>query len=102
MCSREDHLPPDEIARRSGRELEHARRRHDRLPRGEAALLSGALPGEALGPLASDGAHAVLWLRERRPPSALDPATIELTTAELLAEALERAAAGRTRLVGPL
>lgn len=102
MCFREDGLSAGEIARRSGRELEHYDLRRDQVPPATAVLLGAGMPGELLGPLqASDGFH-VLWLEARRPPSLDDPDARRAASAELLAEALARAAAGRARSVGPL
>jgi hypothetical protein len=101
ICAREDGIGADEIARRSGRPLERLQLRRTELAAGTAALLSGALPGEVLGPLESGGEVVVFWLRERRPPVD-DPTTRQQAVSELLAEALGRAAAGRVQAVGPL
>ena len=102
MCFREDGIAPGEIARRAGRPLEHHDLRRERVPAAMAALLSGAVEEEALGPLESDLGVHVLWLHERRLPSLEDPAIRQEAASELLAEALERAAAGRAHAVGPL
>jgi len=101
ICARDDGIAPNEIARRAGRPLEHVQLRRTELPVGMAALLSGAQPGEALGPLESGEGVVVFWLRERRPPVD-DPATRQEAASELLAEALDRAAAEGARTVGPL
>lgn len=102
LCAREDGLGPDEIARRANRPLERQDLRRDRMPVAAAALLAGAVPGEPLGPLEIDGGVHVLWLRERVLPTPEDPAIRQDAAAELLAEALDRAAAGLARAVGPL
>ncbi len=60
------------------------------------------MPGEALGPLESGDAVQVLWLCERRLPSLDDPAIRQDAVNELLAEALDRVAAGRAHVVPPL
>jgi hypothetical protein len=101
-CAREDGISPEEIARRSRRPLDRLRLRRSQLQAGTAALLSGALPGEALGPLEVDGGVLVLWLHERRLPSPDDPEAQQRAASELLFEALDRAAGGRARAVGPL
>ena len=102
MCAQEDGLPPDEIALRSGRPLQHRQRRRNELSVATASLLAGAIAGELAGLLDSDEGVLVLWLRERRPPSADDPVARQEAAAELLAEALDRAAGGRVQAVGPL
>jgi hypothetical protein len=102
LCSREDGLAPGEIASRANRRLEHHDLRRDRVPAAAAALLAGAMPGEALGPLESGDAVQVLWLCERRLPSLDDPAIRQDAVNELLAEALDRVAAGRAHVVPPL
>lgn len=101
MCAR-DGISPEEIARRSLRPLDRLQLRQAELAAGTAALLSGAVPGEALGPLESAGGLLVLWLHERRPPSPTDPETRQAAASELLFEALDLAAGGRARAVGPL
>lgn len=102
LCCREEGVTPEEISRRSRRALERRDLRQDGVPVGTAALLSGAVPGEPLGPLEQGGVVQVLWLQERRPPSLADPAVRQAAAWELLAEALERAAGGRAQQVGPL
>jgi hypothetical protein len=102
LCSREDHMAPSEIARRAGRSLERRDLRRDQVPTGTAALLAGAVPDQPLGPLEKGDEMLVFWLHDRRMPSIDDPVVRDAAAAELLAEALDRAAAGRARPVGPL
>jgi len=103
LCAKEDGMAPPEIARRAAVALEHHDLRRDEVSTTMAALLSGAAPGEALGPLEIGGGGVlVLWLQERRTPSAEDPVVRRQAASELLTEALERAAAGRARAIGPL
>lgn len=103
LCSREDGMAPMEIARRAAVALEHHDVRRDEVSTTIAALLSGAVPGQALGPLeVGDGGLLVLWLHERQAPSAEDPVVRRHAASELLTEALERTAAGRARELGPL
>jgi hypothetical protein len=103
MCARADHLAAGEVARLAGRRLEQVAGRRDGSPPDVAAILAGARLGEALGPLQRrEGDFVVLWLRERRAPSAEQPATRAEAAKELLSEALARVAAGRVRAVGLL
>ncbi len=102
MCGRDDGMSPEEVAARSGRELEHRVMRRDQIPTGIAAMLTGAVPGDVLGPFDEDDGVHVVWLRERRAPSADDPKTREFAIGELLSERLDRAAAGKAVVVGPL
>lgn len=102
MCGRDDGMSPEEVAARSGRELEHCMLRRDQIPTGIAAMLTGAVPGDVLGPFDEDDGVHVVWLHERRAPSADDPRTREVAIEEMLSERLDRAAAGKALVVGPL
>jgi hypothetical protein len=101
-CARADGLPADEIARRAGTELTPRRARREELPAGHAALLDGAAQDEAVGPIEHAGGFSVLWLRERSRPDGTDPEVVERAVAELLSEALERAATGAVREIDQL
>jgi hypothetical protein len=96
-CARADGLPADEIARRAGTELTARRARREELPAGHAAILDGAVQGEAVGPVAREGGFSVLWLRDRSRPDIADSEVAERAVAELLSETLERAATGAVR-----
>jgi hypothetical protein len=93
-CAVADGLAADEIARRAGAELIARRARREELPAGHAALLDGAAGDEAVGPVEREGGFSVLWLRERSRPDGADPEVAERAVAELLSDALERAATG--------
>jgi hypothetical protein len=67
---------------------------------GLAGLLAAATPGELIGPLECDGGWQLVRMRERAPAVIEDPALRERATAELLADALERHAAGRVHWHG--
>jgi hypothetical protein len=101
-AARHDRLAPDEIARRSGVEVEHQVARRDFLPTGVATVLAGADVGAAVGPVADNGEWVILWPRARRPPTADDPAAREAAAEELVTEALERASTGHVQVVGTL
>jgi len=101
-CARADRLPADEIARRAGTELTPRRARREELPAGHVALLDGAATDEAVGPIEHAGGFSVLWLRERSRPDGTDPEVVERAVAELLSEALERAATGAVREIDQL
>jgi hypothetical protein len=101
-CARADRLPADEIARRAGTELTPRRARREELPAGHAAPLDGAAQDEAVGPIEHAGGFSVLWLRERSRPDGTDPEVVERAVAELLSEALERAATGAVREIDQL
>jgi hypothetical protein len=60
-----------------------------------SGLLMGAVPGELLGPAASDGAWRLVCLRERIAPVPDDTALYDLAGAELMRDALDRHLAGR-------
>lgn len=102
LCAREDGLDPEEIARRSRRPLERRQLRRDDLPHGIAAVLSGAVPGEPLGPIETEEGASVMWLHQRQPPSPSDPAIRRQAATELLEEALDRASNGLASTVGVL
>ncbi|MHB1509805.1 MAG: hypothetical protein ACYCST_07280 [Acidimicrobiales bacterium] len=102
MCSRDEGVEPREIAARAGGELLRKDLRRDQLAPAKAALLGGAIVGEALGPLESAEGFCVLWLESRRPPSIDDPESRAQATSELLGEVLDRVLAGRVTRVGPL
>jgi len=101
-CARSDGLPADEIARRAGTELAARRARREELPAGHAARLDGAAQDEAVGPVEREDGFSVLWLRDRSRPDRADPEVAERAVAELLSEALERAATGTVRETGQL
>jgi hypothetical protein len=102
MCSRDEGVEPSEIATRAGGELLQVDLRRDELAPTMAALLGGAIIGEALGPIESAEGFHVLWLESRRPPSPDDPESRAQARSELLGEVLDRALAGRVIRVGPL
>ncbi|HLX78295.1 MAG TPA: hypothetical protein VKR27_05370, partial [Acidimicrobiales bacterium] len=102
MCARDDHMDPEEIARLAGVEVRRREHRRDELPVGMAAMLSGAVIDEAIGPIDTTDGVRVVWLRERRPPSLDDPTDRDPAALELLEEALERVKAGRAWALGPL
>jgi hypothetical protein len=60
-----------------------------------SGLLMGAVPGELLGPVASDGAWRLLRLRERVAAAAEDAALRDRAGEELMRDALDRHLAGR-------
>jgi hypothetical protein len=102
MCAREDGLSAGEVASRAGVALERRELRRDEIPTGIAAMLTGAVPGDVLGPFDEDDGVHVVWLRDRRAPSIDDPKTREAAIAEIVSEQLDRAAAGRALVMGPL
>jgi hypothetical protein len=101
-CARLDRLPAEEIARRAGAELASRRRRREELPARYAGLLDSAAQDEAVGPIEREGGFSVLWLRHRSKPDHSDPEIAERALAELLSEALGRAATGEVREMGQL
>jgi hypothetical protein len=102
MCARDDGLTPEEIAARARVELEQHDLRRDEVPAAIAAMLTGAVPGNVLGPFVeSDGVH-VVWLNARREPSADDESVRSAAIAELVEGELDRAGSARARAVGPL
>ncbi|MGA8297532.1 MAG: hypothetical protein WB770_10860 [Acidimicrobiales bacterium] len=102
MCARDDGLAPEEIASRARVELKRRELRRDQVPMGIAAMLAGAIVGEVVGPFDGDDGVRVVWLRERREPSADDEKIREAAATELLADELDRAAAGKAQVLGPL
>ncbi len=101
-CARGDRLPADEIARRAATDLTPRRARREDLPAGHAALLDGAAQDEAVGPIEHAGGFSVLWLRQRSRPDGADPEVAGRAVAELLSEALERAATSAVREIDRL
>jgi hypothetical protein len=101
-CARADGLPAGEIARRAGAELVARRARREELPPGHAALLEGAVQGEAVGPVEREGGFSVLWLHHRASPDGADHEMTERAVGELLSEVLERAATGAVLELGQL
>lgn len=72
----------------------------DEVPGQAAVALAAAAPGEVCAPWLQDGEWNVLAVIAKAAPSAEDPVLRERATAELLAEALSRQAAGRARVHG--
>lgn len=102
LCAREDGLSATEVAARARVELEHCELRRDGISSGIAAMLTGGISGDVLGPFDEDDGVHIVWLRDRRGPSMNDPHAREAATAELVHERLDRAAAGRALAVGTL
>jgi hypothetical protein len=102
MCARDDGLAPNEVAARARIEIERHELRREQIPAGIAAMLTGAVAADVLGPFDEDDGVHVVWLQDRHVPSIDDPATRELAIAELVTDRLDRAAAGRALVVGPL
>jgi hypothetical protein len=102
MCARDDGLPPGDIAARARVPLERRDRRRDQISTGIAAMLTGAVVGDALGPFDEDDGVHVIWLHDRRVPSPDVPKLREAAIAELVSERLDRAAAGKALVVGLL
>jgi hypothetical protein len=102
ICAREDGLLAAEVAARARVELVRRELRRDQISTGMAAMLTGAIPGDVLGPFDEDDGMHVVWLQGRRAPSVDDPTTREAAVAELVSDRLDRAAAGRMLVVGPL
>jgi hypothetical protein len=65
-----------------------------------SVLLMGALPGELVGPVSSDGRWRLVCLRERIAPDADDARLHDRAGAELMRDALDRHLAGRVSFDG--
>ena len=102
LCAREDGVAAAELAQRCALPLWQRASRHDLLSAAVASFLDGALPDQAIGPVARDEQWAVLWLRERRRPSLEDEAVRTAAAAELLDEAIARVGQGLIREAGAL
>ncbi len=102
MCARDDGLPPGDVAARARVPLERRELRRDQISTGLAAMLTGAVAGDALGPFDEDDGVHVVWLHDRCAPSSDAPKMREAAIAELLSEQLDRAAAGKALVVGLL
>lgn len=102
LCAREDGLSPGEVAARARVDLDRRELRRDQVSSGIAAMLTGAVSGDILGPFDEDDGVHVVWLQDRRLASVDDPDTREAAISELVSERLDRAAAGKALVVGVL
>ncbi|HUH07554.1 MAG TPA: hypothetical protein VML96_07070 [Egibacteraceae bacterium] len=93
----EDDVAMPEIAAAAGLEAAVREDYADKLAPALAAALTGAVPGETVGPLALPDGHCVAVLVSKRAPSVDDRATVTRAREELITAALARATAGRIR-----
>ena len=102
LCVREDGRRLADVAGESRVRLERRRTYLDELAADLAGPLTSAQPGELLGPIETEGGHAVIVVDHKQPPSAEDPAIRERVGRELVDRAIERELAARVRWHGGL
>ncbi len=95
LCVREDRVDLEEVAGRAGLELHESSQLLDEVPPPVASVLTGAQPGEVLGPLRVADEFWVIEVVARLTPSVGDPLLRGLAARLVVARAVAREVSSR-------
>jgi hypothetical protein len=97
LMLRDDALPMSEVASAACLEEQSSTLLLQDAPAPLRTALSGAAPGDVIGPVEVDGAYEVWHVGRRRPPDPHDPLVHDRALAEVIAADTGRRRAGRIR-----